>query len=328
MDVVLVCKAPRGSRLGNRITALRWTNLLRELGHHVVITSALPRGAHDVVVALHARLAAEAVRWSRQTHPSRPIVLALTGTDLYRDIHHDADAKRSLALADRLVVLHERAPLDVPEAFRAKVRVIRQSAPSTPNQPRARRQASGGFNVAFVAHLRAEKDPLRAAAAVRLLPATSSVRIVHVGRALSENLGAQAIEESRMNPRYEWLGEVTPARALRLIAGSKALLLTSLMEGGANVLGEAIMAGVPPITSRIPAAVAALGEKYPGFFPVGDTRGLARLLTRAEREPSFLAELVRQTRARRPLFTARAEKSAWRALLAELRPKATRARSQ
>ena len=322
MNVVFVCKAPRGSRLGNRITALRWKKLVEELGHRVVITSSLPRGPYDVLVALHARLAAGAVAWSRATHASRPIVVALTGTDLYRDIHHDVAAKESLALADRLIVLHERAPLDVPRPFRNKTRVIRQSAPSPPRQTRGDAKERDAFEVAFVAHLRAEKDPMRVAAAVRLLPASSRVRVRHVGRALSEELDAQATEETKTNPRYAWLGEVSPARARRLIARSHVLVLTSIMEGGANVLGEAIVAGTPPITSRIPAAVAALGETYPGFFPAGDTRALARILSRAEREPAFLAELRRQTRARRHLFTAKAERSAWRSLLAELTPSA------
>ena len=317
MKVVFVCKAPRGSRLGNRITVLRWKKLVHELGHSVVITSSLPRGSYDVLVALHARLAADAVAWSRTTHPSRPIVVALTGTDLYRDIHYDAQAKESLLLADRLIVLHERAPLDVPKAFRAKTRVIRQSAPPVRQVP-AGTKGRDAFEVAFVAHLRAEKDPLRVAAAVRLLPKESRLRVRHVGRALSEELAAAATKETETNPRYAWLGEVSPARARSLIARSHILVLTSIMEGGANALGEAIVSGTPPITSRIPAAVAALGETYSGFFPVGDTRALAQMLSRAEDEPEFYARLRRQTRARRHLFTAKAEKSAWHALLAEL----------
>lgn len=206
MRVVFVCKAPRGSRLGNRITAERWRTLVEQLGHRAQITSTMPRGPYDVLVALHARHAADAVKWSRERHPEAPIVLALTGTDLYRDIHEDEDAKRSMLLADRLVVLHERAPRDVPRRFREKVRVVRQSAPATVSRAKKRET----FDVAFVAHLRAEKDPFRVAEAVRLLPASSRVRVAHVGRALNDEHRVRARRETAENPRYEWLGEVSP----------------------------------------------------------------------------------------------------------------------
>lgn len=320
MRVVFVCPAPRGSRLGNRITVLRWKAMLAELGHEARITTGVPRGPYDVLVALHARRSAEAVRWSRATHPHRPIVVALTGTDLYRDILEDDDAKRSLTIADRLIVLHEQAPKAVPKGIRHKVRVLRQSAAGEKRTAGKKKRKPGeAFEVAFVAHLRPEKDPLRVAAAVRLLPAASRVHVRHAGRALTPEMQRAAARESRRNPRYEWLGEVAPARARRLIARARVMVLTSVMEGGANVLCEAIVLGTPPLASRIPAAIAALGARYPGFFRVGDTRALARLLARAERDGAFLAELTRQARARRRLFTPSAEKAAWRKLLAELR---------
>ncbi|MEO6776341.1 MAG: selenoneine biosynthesis selenosugar synthase SenB [Kofleriaceae bacterium] len=316
MRVAMVCPAPAGSRLGNRVTAVRWKQLLGELGHQVSITTALPRRHHDVLVALHARHSAEAVRWSRHTHPTRPIVLALTGTDLYRDIIDDASAQRSLDLADVLVVLHDQAARALPRRYRGKVRVIRQSADaSRAAEPPPR---TSTFDVALVAHLRAEKDPLRAALAVRALPTASKVRIVHAGRALGEAFRAAAEAEQAANPRYRWLGELAPAASRALIARSRLLVLTSVMEGGANVLGEAIVSGTPVVATRIPATVSALGARYPGLFRVGDTAALTRLLRRAEREPSFLARLGRDTRARRPLFARSVEKAAWRALLREI----------
>lgn len=316
MRVAMVCPAPAGSRLGNRVTAVRWKQLLGEMGHQVSITTVLPRGSHDVLVALHARHSAEAIRWSQRTHPMRPIVLALTGTDLYRDILHDPSAQRSLDLADVLVVLHDQGALALPERYRGKVRVIRQSADPLREAKRAPRTAT--FDVAFVAHLRAEKDPLRAALAARALPSESKVQIRHAGRALDDVSRAAAEAEQAANARYRWLGELAPAPSRSLIARSRLLVLTSVMEGGANVLGEAIVSGTPVVASRIPATVSALGDRYPGLFPVGDTAALTRLLLRAEREPSFLARLRRETRARRPLFSRSVEKAAWRALLREV----------
>lgn len=316
MRVLIVCPAPAGSRIGNRVTAERWRKVLKELGHTVRITCAPPRGAYDVLVALHAKRSAEAVRWSRATHPDRPIIVALTGTDLYRDIRVDPDARRSLRLADRLVVLHDGAPLALPRAMRVKTRVIRQSCPLPRRMPA---KTTRWFDVAFVAHLRPEKDPLRVARAVRLLPPESKVRVTHVGSALTERSRRDAEDEQRTNPRYRWLGEVSGRRARLVIARAQVLVLTSVIEGGANVLGEAIVLGTPPIASRIPAAKSALGPHYPALFRVGDTQALARLLARAELDAEFLAHLRRLTRDRRPLFAPKAENAAWRALLAELR---------
>lgn len=313
--VLIVCPFPAGSRLGNRVTAARWRTLIGDLGHSVRVIDGMPKTPYDVLVTLHARKTAGAVLWSAQERPAAPIVVALTGTDLYRDILEDPDAQRSLRLAARLVVLHDRAPGAVPRAMRPKVRVIRQSADRAPTPAKSGR---GSFDVALVAHLRAEKDPLRAALAARLLPADSRVRVVHAGRALTGELRRAALAEQGDNPRYRWLGELTPSRTRRLIARSRVMVLTSVMEGGANVLGEAVASGTPVLTSRIPAAVAALGSGYPGYFEVGDTQGLACLLGRAERDAAFLGRLTRATRARRALFTPAGERAAWRALLAEL----------
>lgn len=315
MRVLIVCPYPSGSRLGNRITAIRWRAVLTRLGHHVSITTGIPRTRYDLLVALHAFKTADTVRWSRDTHPELPIVVALTGTDLSRDIHVHEEAMRSLDLADRLVVLHDLASRELPRRMRSKVRLIRQSAaPARPRPARAR----DSFVVALVAHLRDEKDPLRAALAARLLPPSSHVRIVHVGRALTEDWKRRAQAEQTSNTRYRWLGELSPGRAKGTIAAARLMLLTSISEGGANVLGEAIVAGTPVVATRIPAAVSALGRAYPGFFPVGDTAALARLLTRAERDPAFLSLLARRTKARRALFTPSTEEKAWRSLLAEL----------
>jgi putative glycosyltransferase (TIGR04348 family) len=255
------------------------------------------------------------VRISREQHPERPVVVALTGTDLYRDIHRDASAKRSLELADRLIVLHPGGADELPARLRSKVRVVPQSAPS-PARPPVRRDRV--FEVAVVGHLRPEKDPLRTALAVRLLPAASRVVVLHAGRALDEDARRAAEEEQRTNDRYRWLGELPRWRARALIARSRVLALTSEMEGGANVLSEALAAGTPVLASRIACTEALLGADYPGLFPFGSTRGLARLLARAEQDPRFLADLARRCRARRPLVSETRERAALKNLLREL----------
>jgi putative glycosyltransferase (TIGR04348 family) len=314
--VCLICPAPPGSRLGNRVTALRWQRIVRLLGHRAWIETELGARRHDVLVALHARRSAEAVRLSRDRYPERPIVVALTGTDLYHDIHHDEDARRSLALADRLIVLHPGGAEDLPAELRHKVHVVPQSA-VTPTRARRLQRA---FEVAVVGHLRPEKDPLRAAFAARLLAPESRVVVTHAGRALTEDMARAAEAETQSNPRYRWLGELPPWRARALIARSRVLALTSKMEGGANVLSEALAAGTPIVASRISCTEALLGEDYPGLFPYGGTEELARLLGKAERDARFLAELTRACRARRALVSPHRELRAWKRLLGEVAP--------
>jgi len=286
------------------------------MGHAPFIATELGARAHDLLVALHARKSAEAVRISRERSPDRPIVVALTGTDLYRDIHHDEAAKRSLELADRLIVLHPGGERELPVRLRPKVRVIPQSASPPARAPRRRARS---FDVAVVGHLRPEKDPLRTALAARLLPGESRIRVLHAGRAISEEARSAAEAEQQANARYRWLGELSRGRARALIARCRVLSLTSEIEGGANVLSEALAARIPILASRIACTEAILGEDYPGLFPVGSTRALARLLRRVEEDPRFLAELARRCRARRTWVSPARERAAWRGLLRELR---------
>jgi putative glycosyltransferase (TIGR04348 family) len=310
--IPIVCPAPPGSRLGNRVTALRWARMLRELGHDAWVGE--PAGDWHLLIALHARKSAEAVRRAREEWPARPIAVALTGTDLYRDIHRDAAARRTLKLADLLVVLHSEGALALPEALRSKARVVLQSAESLAPAPRAVRS----FEVAVVGHLRREKDPLRAALAARLAPASSRLRILQAGRALTPAFARAAEREMRRNPRYHWLGELPHGRARRLIARAQLLLLTSSLEGGANVLAEALASGTPILSSRIAAAESLLGADYPGFYPVGDTRALAEILNRAEFDTRFYSRLASHCRSRAPLVRPAREKAALGRLLREL----------
>ena len=77
-----------------------------------------------------------------------------------------------LRLRGRLVVAAKMALREIPKPLRRKSRVIYQSA-----EPirASRSRASGIFDVCVVGHLRGEKDPLRAAMAVRDLPSQSCV---------------------------------------------------------------------------------------------------------------------------------------------------------
>ncbi len=316
MRICLVTPAASARQTGNRTTACRWARLLRAFGHRVVIREDYRDEPCDLLIALHARRSAGAVERFRRAHPERPLIVALTGTDLYEDLRASPEVKRSLELATRIVLLQPEGVAELSESLRAKARVLYQSA----ERPRGRivplRRV---FEVCVIANLRAVKDPLRAAWAARYLPSASRIRITHVGAALEAEWAEAARAEMAVNPRYRWLGEQPHGRALRLLARSRLLVLSSRMEGGANVLSEALAASVPILATRIPGSVGILGPEYPGYFPVGDTEALAALLWRAETDRDFRAALRAHIRRLRPLVSPARERRGWRALLQELR---------
>jgi putative glycosyltransferase (TIGR04348 family) len=317
MNITLVTPAPPGSHKGNRVTALRWARHLRQLGHRVAVREQYGGAPCDLLIALHARRSFPAVEAYRGAHPAGPVVVALTGTDLYEDIRTDPAARRALELSSRLVVLQPLGVEELPPRLRDKVRVIYQSA----EVPRAaRRRRAGAFEVCVLGHLRPVKDPFRTAWASRLLPSSSRVRVLHVGAALSADMAEQAAAEAAGNPRYRWLGDLPRPKALRVLARCRLLALTSRLEGGANVVSEAIAAGVPVVSSHIAGSVGILGADYPGYFPVGDTKALAALLYRAETDSGFYNALTARCRQLRPLVRPAREREGWRRLLRELRP--------
>lgn len=316
MKILLVTPAPAGSRKGNRITALRWARLLSGQGHRVAVATDYRGQRCDVLVALHAGKSAADVARYRAARPTGPVVVALTGTDLYGDIHTSDEARHSLDLADRLVVLQRCGIEELPRRVRDKARVIHQSLPPLRRGVPRR----GTFDTCVLGHLREVKDPLRTAQAARLLPASSRVRVVHVGGALSQEWELAARAEEAANPRYRWLGERPRGAALRLLSRCRLLSLTSRSEGGANAISEAVVLGVPVVASRISGTVGLLGEDYPGYFPFGDAGALAELLRRAEADAAFLGELRRRGEVLRSQFAPEEESRRWRELLAEVAP--------
>ena len=131
-------------------------------------------------------------------------------------------------------------------------------------------------------------------------------------------MAERARKEMSINKRYHWFGEQSRSFVRQILRRSSVCVLSSRMEGGANVLSEAIKATVPILASRIDGNVGILGADYPGYFEVGDTAQLARLLTRAETSPSFLAELRAWINGLAHLFDPAREKQAWSDLIREL----------
>jgi len=303
--VLLVSPALQEANNGNWHTAQRWAQFLS--GHcDTALLPKWPGPLHftaDAMIALHARRSAPSIQAWAQQWPAKPLILILTGTDLYRDIHFDASAKQSLALATHLVVLQEAGLLEVPPAFQHKTRVIYQSARALAPVAKSTRQ----FRALMVGHLRDEKDPLtylRAAAR----PFEGRMIFEQIGEALQPALALAARAAEVSTPGYRWLGGLPRAQTRQHIKRAHVLVNSSTMEGGAHVILEAVQSGTPVLASRISGNIGMLGADYAGYFAPGDDAALAALLQRCAAEPGFLALLEKQCRQRAHLFNPLEEK--------------------
>ena len=315
MNIQLVTPAPLRINNGNRITALRWAALLKKLGHRVRITQNYDGRSCDALIALHARRSADSIRRFHKTRPEAPLIVVLTGTDLYRDIRRDRKAKQSLELASRLVVLQRMALQELPKSLHAKTKVIYQSAEPLKAKPPSARK----FAVSLIAHLREEKDPLRAPLAARRLPQSSRIELTHIGLALDDGLAKRARAEAARNSRYRWLGQLSHRRTRRILAQSHLACITSKMEGSSNVLSEALASGVPVIATKIAGLIGTLGEDFPGYFPVGDTTKLRDLLVKSENDRTFYRRLKQHCARAATSVQPKREIDSWRRLLSEIR---------
>jgi putative glycosyltransferase (TIGR04348 family) len=305
-NVIIISPALAKANNGNWQTASRWARFLRT-HYRVTVKLEWDGTPADLIIALHARRSARSIAAFAAAYPSRPAVLVLTGTDLYRDIKIDADAQASLRLATRLVVLQSAGLQELSPDLRRKTSVIYQSAPSL--KPIAENIAARYFDVTMIGHLRDEKDPatfMRAAA----LTTFPNVRLTHIGGALDPELGAQAESTQSAYSRYRWLGNLSHPETRQLLKRSHLMVIASRMEGGANVIIEAVTSGVPVLASDISGNRGMLGEDYTGYFPVGDSRELARLIDRAVADTTFYAGLREQSAARASLFSPQREKTA------------------
>jgi putative glycosyltransferase (TIGR04348 family) len=332
MRIGIVTPAPPDSRYGNRITALRWARVLRRLGNQVSIEQTYDGKPCDLLLALHARKSHPAVIQYHRQNPEGPIIVALTGTDVYRDIRTNHSATKTLDIASRIIVLQPKAIEELRPSWRKKTRVIYQSVENGKelirpggrsagpgrNGSAVNERSSPNFDVCVIGHLRTVKDPFRTAMAARLLPNSSKIRVLQIGGAMTDGMANRARKEMIVNERYQWLGEQPQARVRHILKKSSLCVLSSRMEGGANVLSEAIVASVPILASRIDGNVGILGADYPGYFDFGDTTQLARLLTKAETSSRYHAELKAWGESLAFLAEPVREEQAWSELIAEL----------
>ena len=285
---------------------------MAELGHKVTVnvsTEDITQSSkkNDAMLALHAWRSAASIDSFSQQFPQKPLIVALTGTDLYKYIYsHPKPTLRSIKQADALITLHNLAHLAIPKFARKKVWVIYQSANLIKRKPKKNKYY---FDVCVIGHLREEKDPLRTAYAARNLPDNSHIRVKQYGKAHKPIWEKRAKKEVQVNTRYKWYGEVPHWKINQLYANADLMVLSSKMEGGANVISEACTAGLPIIASDIDGSIGLLGSNYPGYYSCGNTDSLRELLIKAEMDKLFLARLTKTCRAKAGLFTYKREKN-------------------
>lgn len=310
----LVTPALADANNGNWQTARRWARMLA--AHYRVRMVQTWSGcsaqdqADDGLLALHARRSADSVAAWEEQRPDQPLALALTGTDLYKDILVNPQAQRSLQLAQRLIVLQDQGPLALPAHLRERCRVVLQS--STRRQ--TLEKSALHLRALMVGHLREEKSPQTLFDAARLLRADEGIVIDHIGRALDPVLDLAARNTMGACPHYRWFGGLAHEATRQRIQRAHVLVHPSRMEGGAHVIMEAALSGTPVVASRVPGNVGMLGVDYSGYFEAGDAAGLVRLLRACRKDMAkprgLLAVLQSQCEARAALFEPAAEKAA------------------
>jgi putative glycosyltransferase (TIGR04348 family) len=303
-SICIISPALAAANNGNWQTAKRWQQMLSS-DYHVEIMLQWDGRPFDAMLALHARRSADSIaQWSAK-FPGKLIVLALTGTDLYREIAVDPLAQQSLKLAHRLVVLQDMGPKSLPAELQSKCQVIFQSTPRRQSVQKTTQR----LRALMVGHLRSEKSPETYFEAAKLIAMHKDIVLDHIGAPLDAELGKQAQQLALEVPIYRYLGEQTHVSTRARIARAHVLVHPSRMEGGAHVVMEAVMSGTPVLASRIDGNVGMLGSDYDGYFPLDDAQALANMLLRCKNEPHFLDQLNKQCARRTPFFEPLAEKT-------------------
>jgi putative glycosyltransferase (TIGR04348 family) len=342
--IVLVSPGLPDARNGNWQTAHRWASMLSpsfdviladqwpntatkpvEQAHLLDPPSSSEKTAPVAMLALHAYKSSTAIEAWSSIYPNRPLIVVLTGTDLYRDIKKQPQAQASIERADYLVVLQEEGPKALPVHLRSKCRVIFQSCSSF----KTLAKTTTHLKAVMVGHLRDEKWPQTLfEAASQLSSECDRIYIDHIGRALDSTLGQQALSTASQCSNYRWLGSLSHRATRHRIQHAHVLIHTSRMEGGAHAVMEAVRSGTPVLASKIDGNLGMLGLDYLGYFEPGDSRALCLLLQRCREEQAMssrlqakrqglLATLEEQCSARAALFEPEVEKAALLSLLSE-----------
>ncbi len=333
---------------GNSSTSTRITEHWRNLGHDVSSLSVrgkLPEDeAHirklitgsDLLVALHATYCHSILKIWHDLQKPVPLILIVSGTDLFEPILESGEVSTEFSWASeessRIVTLAAGLDAYYPEVRRqewgAKTRVIYQGAEPV----KWNCQQYDPQQAVVIGHLRSVKDPLLPVRAVEILrekriqeqAALKDVRLTiqHFGKILDLNLKAQ-MESAQVQlasgpVRWQWNGPVSETGIRQVMSSAPLLIMPSLHEGGANVVGKFLVSGLPIVASRVAGNTGILGEDWPALFDAGDPQALADLLLRWNLEPQFREQISRAAKNLADQHDLRREEQRWSDLFGEL----------
>lgn len=304
MKICIFTPATAAGRTGNWVTAERWQRLLSAANHQVVVAhqADFNFGNFDLLIGLHAKRSGSVLLQFKKNYPDRPAIVAMTGTDVYRDLaagrrRKSATAIRTLDVCDRIILLQPLMGKRLRKSWRDKSDVVMKDVQANRVEiQRDRGAQNGSLKICVVGHLRSEKDPFRTALAIRKPVAEFRFQLTQAGAALSDSFRDRADREMQRNPDFRWLGSVAKSRVASLMSESNVLVNSSRMEGAPNVLFESLAIGLPILASKIDGHVGVLGSDYPGYFRVGDTAELRKLLIRYATDSKFQQRLSTRLR--------------------------------
>lgn len=313
MKVCVASPYPLEELKGNSVTTRRIVDLLRSGGVEARPSHGWDGDPADVVIALHAMKGAETVFRYREEVPRGRVVVLITGTDLYDHLAKGSEkGERALRAADAIVVVQSAAVKRLPEEVRDKAVVIPASLDPIAGTARP---VVPPFAISVVGHPRPVKRPFLTIEAVARHPEWKEVEVWQIGAALDDESRRRAAEWQKQETRYRWFGGLPRTEALALCAQSSLTVNSSILEGGANAVLEAMTLGVPVLASHIEGNVGLLGEDYPGYFQEGE---LENRLGEIIAGKVSLEHWVEFARKRLPLFSREKESACWLELLSKL----------
>lgn len=321
IDVRILTPFGAASGMGNWRTATRYAQMLRSSGLNASVyepsridDACLNSGQRIVAIVLNAARSAEQLHAFVQA--DIPVMLVMTGTDLYGVLRQEKSdtaeyrsAEAAMQAATKIVALQQEAAQEISDRWPQladRVSVLLQTSPL--RRPFAPLVTSQSKTVRFLiaAHIREEKDPRTGFLgfhkafpegwAKRADGRRVPVRLLHVGGYRDKALMQELILMSTQYPGILLEGPLTHAETMRMMTHVHCLIQPSVSEGGALVVSEAVACRLPVIASNIPAHRSQLGADYPGLFQVGDADHLAESLTRFVGDQKFI-DALRQSQA-------------------------------